>query len=358
MSITRKRFLEKTAHWTLGGGAMAAITALAACSEEPSQNTQDNSNVEKGPTEEKTMESKVAKPIIRRIKMATVGASDLTSFREWYPKWLNYELIEDSTVSPEMAASWGAPNSTGRPFVLLRPESSADVYIRAVEVDAVPGYKAMTTWGWNSIEIIVDDVYALFEKIKDGPFDIIGEPHSLGGGFASIHAMQVKGANEEILYLTCETGDRETSSLPLPGSFIDRVFIMILAGPNIKTTMNFYANTFNMGSLGPWDFKLGLAAKAQGLPEDHTFPLGLSVAGERGNNIEHDGYPVATTGPRPRAPGQLSPGIAMTTFSVETLDNLGVSFITDPITEYGGKRSAAFIGPAAELVELIEDPGS
>jgi len=358
MTITRKRFLETTAYWTLGGSAAASMAALASCSEDGSEQADNPSSNDEETASESAMENETSQPIISRIKMATVGASDLTSFREWYPEWLGYEVIEDSTVSPEMAASWGAPYSAGRPFVLLRPESKTDVYVRAVEVDAVPGYQAMTTWGWNSIEIIVDDVYALYERIKDGPFEIIGEPHSLGGGFASIHAMQVKGANEEILYLTCETGDRETSSLPIPGSFVDRIFIMILAGSNIKTAMNFYANTFGMSSQGPWNFNLGMAAKAQNLPEDSTFPLGLTAARERGNSIEHDGYPAATTGPRLRAPGQLPPGVAMTTFNVDTLDNLGVSFITDPITEYGDNRSATFIGPATELVELIEDPGS
>ncbi len=46
----------------------------------------------------------------------------------------------------------------------------------------------------------------------------------------------------------------------------------------------------------------------------------------------------------------------MITFNVDSLDGVDVEYVSDPITEYGGKRSAVFVGPAGELVELIEDP--
>jgi hypothetical protein len=48
----------------------------------------------------------------------------------------------------------------------------------------------------------------------------------------------------------------------------------------------------------------------------------------------------------------------MTTFNVEDLDATGIDFISTPIIEYGGKRSATFVGPAGELTELIEDKRS
>jgi hypothetical protein len=235
------------------------------------------------------------------------------------------------------------------------PAGGGDDFIRAVEIDEVPDYRAMTSFGWNSIEIIIDDVYALNETLKKSPFPIIGEPHSLGGGFASIHAMQVVGPAQEILYLTCETGDREKSTLPLPGSFVDRPFIMILAGPDIDELENFYVEKFGMGAIPHFQSSIKMISQALGLPEDHVFELGLLRGRERGNNIELDTYPESA-GHRARPDGQLPPGVAMTSFSVDDLDAIDVRFIADPIETYGGLRAATFVGPAGELTELIEDP--
>ena len=292
---------------------------------------------------------------IRRIKMATVSVPNVTRWSALYREWLDYRLVEEGSVPSALAESWGAPGSAGKPYVVIGPASGADVFIRAVQADPVPGYKAMTTYGWNSIEIIVDDVYALHERLKASPFEIIGTPHSLGGGFASIHAMQVLGPGEEVLYLTCETGDREKSTLPIPGSFVDRPFIMILGGPDLDAMAEFYVDHFGMSRFPNFDSPVGMLARAMELPEDHMFPLGLLRGRERGNNIELDGYPDKAT-ERPRLNAQLPPGVAMTTFSVDDLGAFDLDFIGAPTLLYGDRRAATFIGPAGELTELIEDP--
>ena len=292
---------------------------------------------------------------IRRIKMATVSVPDVSSWTALYQEWLDYQLVEEGEVPVALAESWGAPGSAGRRYVVMGPASGADVYIRAVEADPVPGYKAMTTYGWNSIEIIIDDVYALHERLKASPFEIVGLPHSLGGGFASIHAMQILGPGEEVLYLTCETGDRDKSTLPIPGSFVDRPFIMILGGPDLDAMAEFYVDNFGMSRFPNFNSSVGMLAKAMGLPEDHVFPLGLLRGRERGNNIELDGYPEQATA-RPRRNQQLPPGVAMTSFSVDDLGAFDLDFIAKPALLYGDRRAATFIGPAGELTELIEDP--
>ena len=293
-------------------------------------------------------------PLIRRIRMATVGAPDVATLVEWYTTWLGYQVAEDGLVSPNVAASWGAPAMTGRRYVSLAPEGGGDVYIRAVEIDPVPEYRPMTTFGWNAIEIIIDDLEALNERMIESPFEIIGEPHSLGGGFASIHAMQVVGPAQEVLYLTTETGDREKSTLPIPRSFVDRPFIMILAGPDIDALENFYVEKFGMGAIPHFQSSITMISEALGLPDDHVFELGLLRGGERGNNIELDTYP-AEAGPRIATEGQLPPGIAMTSFAVPNLDAIDIDFIQPPSALYGPRRAATFAGPAGELTELIED---
>ncbi len=294
-------------------------------------------------------------PELRRIKMATVNVPNVAQWTALYKEWLDYRLVEQGEVPAALAQSWGAPGSAGQRYVVLSPASGTDVYIRAVQGDSVPGYRAMTTFGWNSIEIIIDDVDALYERLKASPFEIIGTPHSLGGGFASIHAMQVLGPGQEVLYLTCETGDREKSTLPIPQSFVDRPFIMILAGPDLEAMAEFYVKHFAMTRFPNFNGSIAMVARAMDLPEDHVFPLGLLRGRERGNNIELDGYPDKAT-ERPRVKEQLPPGVAMTSFSVDDLEAFDLEFITPPAALYGEQRAATFVGPAGELTELIEDP--
>jgi len=349
-AITRKRFLASSTHWVAGATAFLSLRGLTACSE----------NQEETSTSADSSGEQVPKRAITRIKMTTIGATDLTPVEDWYTNWLGYSVAERGEISEAVAGSWGTPNMAGRPYILMQPESGADVFIRAALIDGVAGYSAMTTFGWNSFEIIVDDVYALNERLKDSPFDIIGPARSLGGNIASIHAMQVIGPMQEVLYLACETGDRETSRLPIPESFVDRVFIVILAGPDADAIREFYVSKLAMEPAGEFDIPIANIACAQNLPEDHVFQLKMVIATERGNSIEIDGYP-GSAGPRARATGQLPPGNAMVSFSANNLDQFDIDFIAPPVQEtslaYSGNRSASFIGPAGEITEIIEQLG-
>ncbi len=342
-TMTRKQFFATSSRWVGGAAVLLSVPGLTACSNEATETPVDEPAVR----------------AVSRIKMTTIGATDLTQVEDWYGNWLDHTVAERGEISKTLADSWGTPNMAGRPYILMQPESGTDVFIRAALIDGVAGYNPMTTFGWNSFEIIVDDVYALNERLQDSPFDIIGAPESLGGEFASIHAMQVIGPMQEVLYLTCETGDRETSILPPPESFVDRVFIVVLAGPDTSVIQQFYSSKLRMEAAGEFDTPIERIAGALGLPEDHIFHLKMVTATERGNLIEIDDYP-ASAGPRPHGEGQLPPGNAMTSFSSNSLDQLDVDFISSPVQEtslaYGGHRSAALIGPAGEIIEIIEEP--
>ncbi|MBL8643484.1 MAG: hypothetical protein JNK21_06090, partial [Rhodospirillaceae bacterium] len=185
-------------------------------------------------------------PLITRIKIATIGAPNVAEIEKLYGEWLDYKVVEKGKVSEAMAKSWGAPKNAGRPYILMNSVGTKDVFIRAVEIDPVPGYKAMTTFGWNSIEILVEDPDKVFEKLSKSPFKHVGGPKNLNPPFNSIRATQFKGPAEEILYLTAEQGDHAKSPLPPAASFVDRPFIMVLAGPNADDIMKFYMDTFLM----------------------------------------------------------------------------------------------------------------
>jgi hypothetical protein len=306
------------------------------------------------------MAAPVPTPKISRIKMATTAAPDLGSVEQWYGDWLGYRVVERGQVAQALAASWGAPAATGKPFIVMQPESGADVFIRAVQNDALPGYKPLTTFGWNAWEIIIEDVYALNERLRQSPFEIIGPPASIGSDYPTIHAMQVIGPARECLYLTCETGPKAESLLPDAGSFVGRNFIFVMSGPGTTGIHDFYTSHFDIEPQPERATQIAIIARANGLPEDRPMHMTFVALAQAGNFLEIDGYPECAT-PRPRNPGQLPPGNAIGSFSVRSLDDLDLEFIAPPVRDesiaYGGCRSACFIGPAGEITELVEEPG-
>ncbi len=302
--------------------------------------------------------SDAAAPLLKRLKINTVAAPDISLIESWYTEWLGYTVCERGTISAALAASWGAPAMANRPYILMQPESGEDVFIRVCEIDAVPGYKPMNTLGWNAFEIIVDDVYAINERILKSPFKVIGEPASLGGDLDFIHAMQIEGPAGDVLYLTCDRVRAADSLLPPPGAFVGRPFIVILAGHGVDKTQGYYSKTFGMKRDTDMQTTIGVIADAQGLPKNHVFDMGFMALADTGNFIEFDGY-ADSFGPRPQHEDQLPPGCSTVSVTVSDLEALDLDYVgdavSDPSIAYGGKKCRTTIGPVGELLELIED---
>lgn len=297
-------------------------------------------------------------PLLKRLKINTVAAPDIALVESWYTEWLGYAVCERGDISESLAKSWDTPAMAGRPYILMKPESGDDVFIRVCQIDPVPDYKPMNTLGWNAFEVIIDDVYALNDKLVNSPFKIIGEPASLGGDLDFIHAMQVEGPAGDVLYLTCDRVRAPDTLLPPPGSFVGRPFIVILAGNGVEDTQRWYSETFKMKREEDMQTKIGVVATAQGKPDEHIFDMGFMALAETGNFIEYDGYD-ASYGARPCTEGQLPPGCSTVSFTVASIDALDLDYVGDAVSDgseaYGGGRTRTARGPAGELIELIEE---
>ena len=298
---------------------------------------------------------------LRRICGATITSPNLGVVEDWYAGALGYRVTQRTTVSPQLAVSWGVPAMAGRAMISMVPENGGDVPIRAVAIDPIAPAKPLTAWGWSAIEIAVRDLDALYAKLRSGwlkaPIEVLGEPHPSHAlrPDSPINAMQVRGPAGEVLYLTANTGDRAASNHPEPRSQVDRPFIAVLAGPDFSALKSFYMGRFALADQGDQALPVPSRAKAHGLPEDHVYKLGVVVAAERGNKIELDEFPRGATGPQPRKDGQLPPGTAIMSFSVAGFDGLDLPFFSPPAAVYGSTRAATFRGPAGELTELTAD---
>lgn len=294
-------------------------------------------------------------PTVSRVRGATIGAPDVDAIENLYTSALGYAVVEKSLVTDTLARSWGAPLAAGCRQVLMCPATQEDVFIRAVETHGLDDYKAMTTWGWNSFEIIVDDVDALHQRLLATDFRHIGGPANLGGGASSIRASQYIGPAGEVIYFNCEMGDRSASNLPDPGDDVGRTNIFILAVPNVGAAMTEYRSTLGIGEGMVFKTPIGVVSEAQGQPADTLLEMGFSRLREPGNAIEFDQYPEST-GPRKRVAGHLPQGNAIATFSVDDLDKVSANFITEPHSEYGAHRAATLLGTSGEILELFEEP--
>lgn len=300
-----------------------------------------------------------ARPRLSRFRMATMGAPDLDIFEDWYVTWLAYRVRERGEIAGDLAESWGLSEMSGKRYVILSSDGADDVHIRAIETDAIPGYRPLTTFGWNACEIIVDDVHVLAKRLRESPFEILDGPNPLQF-MPSIHAMQLIGPAGECLYLTMESGDRATSILPPPRAAVDRPFILVLAGADFQAMHRWYVARFDLRQRPVRDSRVGIIQRAQQLSEDESFPLTTLGLAEHGFLIEIDGYltgPGRIAGPRGEAAGVLPQGNAMASFEIDDIALVADIAIRPAVARdglgYDGGLSCCVIGPAGELVEFI-----
>ena len=303
------------------------------------------------------------KAILGPIAGATITADDVERVAAPYVKDLGHVIGQRGTVSADQAAVWGAPAHAGKPFLVMNPASGDPCFIRLVQSAPVPGYKAMTTLGWHSLEITVESCDAIPPHLakQKTQFRTVGDPHDLGVGakdVRQIRAMQVVGLAEEVLYLTEIPDDGSRPHLPNAKSFIDRIFIVPLAAPNMDTTRDWYIDNFAEVKKGieARNIPMKLIATAMGLGD--AMRMGICTVVMPGKSlIEIDDMPPGTKA-RPRATNSLPPGIATVSFKVDSLDKVKLPFVAPPraVKEapYNGKRVGVVVGSATELIELVE----
>ena len=299
-------------------------------------------------------------PAIGPWAASTIAAPDVDAVEKTYTDHLGYWVVERGTVSAAQAISWAAPATTGKKMSLLAPESGKEVLLRIVENERPAAYKPLTSYGWASSELCVQDTDALQERLINTPFEIIGPAADLEM-IPEIRAMQVVGLAGEVFYLTMFKEDLPAYDLPTAQSFVDRMFIAVLATDGPEKVQNWYHKHFGIEPGEIAEIKLTLLDDAFGLAEREG-DYGLTVITMRARSlIEVDRYPPQTV-ERPVAPGALPPGNAMMSVLVDSLEALDIKYLSEPVmlpgAPYHGRRSATLKGAMGELLEFIEREAS
>lgn len=247
--------------------------------------------------------------MIHSLAGATVVTPDLDAAIAAYRDFLGYRGAPPEPVGIERAVAWGTPQAATARMVELRPDSGEARFIRLVEGAPAPGFAPLACLGWTAIEIVVEDLAALADRLGDGPFAIIGPPAVLDFDFTDkISAMQVVGPGGEILYLTQIDGDIPGFDLPKARSFVGQMFIMVLATADLDDAATPYVRAGR--AVGPpIAARISIVSTAYGLPDDHRHTLTTIDLGGR-SFLELDAFPV-TVAPRPASAIGLPCGIAI-----------------------------------------------
>jgi catechol 2,3-dioxygenase-like lactoylglutathione lyase family enzyme len=294
------------------------------------------------------------------MRAATLSVADLDRSIDLYCTWLDYTLEERGTVDGALADSWGTEGTHGARFAVLRPASGHDIFIRLIENRAHPDFQALTSFGWAAIEICVQDVLAANERMLESPFEIIGPPREIDG-LPAIYPMQVKGPDEEIVYLTQIREDLPEFDLPRAEALIDRLFILVMACSDMKASLDWMVKHLDI-AIGRDELVIvyTMLAKAFGLPVEDPHTISTMVHG-KDVFLELDQMPPMATG-RPGFDNELPQGVAIGTFWVPDFDDIDArnrgTWITPPTPHdsvvYGGKRKGTLRAPDGTLVEVVE----
>jgi len=289
------------------------------------------------------------------LRAATLSVEDVDATADRYRRCFDYGVVEDGLVGLPLASSWGAPACSGRRQVLLRPASGAEVFIRLVQSARHPAYRPLRTYGWAALELCVQDVLAVHERLRGGPFEIIGPPRQVSG-LPAIHPMQVQGPDAEIVYLTEIKSGGPDSGLPTARAPVDTLFIVVAACADLALSAGWFARQLGLSVAPEVAIPYRMLARAFELPAAQLHRL-ATASFDGAICLELDQYPPAAE-VRARRPGELPPGIGVCSFALPSLDAVPGPWLSEPGFHaglvYGGRRSGTLLGPDGLLVELVE----
>lgn len=284
-----------------------------------------------------------------------VTTPDLEAALADYRDVLGLEEVGNGALDAALAQSWGCPGNAGARFATLQPKSGAHCFIRLVEEPLPPDFRPTRTFGWAAYEMSVEDVYGWPARLEGHGFDIIGPPKEIAG-LPYFVPMQITGRGREMIYLNEVREDTPSSDLPKARSLTDRIFICILATADRPAALDWYRTKIGLDEGGSYTLEYTMINKAFGLADGTQSTITMVQKG-RLPIIEVDQYPETAT-ERPRDTGCLPPGNALVTLAVNSLDALSLDWIAAPAVHagplYAGRRAATVIGPAGELLELVE----
>jgi catechol 2,3-dioxygenase-like lactoylglutathione lyase family enzyme len=290
------------------------------------------------------------------LACATISTPNLRESLAAYRRFLGYEIRQEGTLAEELANTLAGPAASGAPLAVLGPAEASAPAIRLIETPLAPSFIPGRSFGWNALEIVVQDVDALQRELAGSPFEVVGEARDLDFAKGALRAMQVRGPGGEILAFTQVNRPVPGYDLPVAASKVDRIFAAIQGCPDLDRTREFFANKF-FAETGP-DLETAIVTVNDAFGLDRPTKHRITTIALPGQGfIELDQFPDEAVRRQP-VPGYPMPGIAAVAFEVDSVDNFQLYWLGEILSRaeppYLGRRHVSFYGGSGELIELIE----
>ena len=246
-----------------------------------------------------------AAPRIGPIALCTVVSHDIDRASSAYAQHLGLRPGDAFTLDESTAAALALPEAVGARARMLA-NAAGRRWLLQVECPQAAPRDALSTYGWLSQEIAVEDVDALAAALDGSPFTVLRPPRDLDMS-SLIRACQVRGPDGEILYLTQVNGEVPGSELPQNSRGVDHLFIAVLSTPDRDATLrHFEAIAGNEGI--NFETRISVVNQHRGWDLERKHPIAtLQLAGRC--LIEIDGLPETQM-----PPTELSAGTAAIAF--------------------------------------------
>ena len=280
-----------------------------------------------------------------------VVTADLDALVSAYTDHLQMHVTAQGPVPAALLAGWNMPALKNCRYAMLE-SATGRRWLRVVEQVGIPQAEPISSFGWMSLEVLVEDVFALAKKLEDSPFRFIGPPRELdvSGG---ISACQVVGPAGEVLYLTTVLKPAPPAELPIAQAEVDHLFIPVLAVPDRQKAIDFYSDLAN-SKADKFDMRVTVVNRALGKPIERKLPISTIQLNDK-SLIEID--QIEEFSSREVLPSGLVGGVAAVSFVVDSLDRLrdhaiaGTYKIDNPF--YQGREAMLMRSPTGELVEFV-----
>lgn len=280
-----------------------------------------------------------------------VVTADLDVLVAAYTDHLQMHVTEQGSVPAALLAGWDMPALKNCRYAMLE-SATGRKWLRIIEQVGAPLAEPISSFGWMSLEVLVEDVFALAKKLEDSPFRFIGPPRELdvSGG---ISACQVVGPAGEVLYLTTVLKPSPPAELPIAQAEVDHLFIPVLAVPDRQKAIDFYSDLAN-SKADKFDMRVTVVNRALGKPIERKLPISTIQLNDK-SLIEID--QIEEFASRQVLPSGLVGGVAVVSFVVESLDRVrdqaiaGTYMLDDAF--YQGREAMLMRSPTGELVEFV-----
>jgi len=284
------------------------------------------------------------------LSCATFTCRSLVHSISIYKSLFDYDVIKTGTVPESVADFWQSPNDAGASYALLAPHNGADGgFVRLIEKPAMEAQVPFQNYGWCGAEFVVEDVFALQARLENADLKILMDPKPPWAPMAAA------GPDGEGWLFNTPADNNPFNYTVLPArSFVDRISIIVCACKDRVRSETFYAELLGAKPGHRAEMPLPFANRAMELPDETAYKTGAMRLG-RTPFIELDQYPEGETGNS----HPFESGLVLGTFHVPSLDNVNVSFLSEPAVVddefYEGKRCALCEGPDGERIEIIEE---